>query len=254
MKTLLKFCSLAAALAVVMTAVPAVAGQFGVQPIKAYLSKDTSSVLISVENESDTELRAQITGFSWGESTDGKMQLTPTDDLIFFPTLITMGPHEARSIRVGLATSPVTSVEKTYRIFVEELPSLQSQLQPAKGAHLTVRTKVGIPIFLEPADGTLKAAIRQGSFANGKVSVAVANQGSLHVMVDKVTVVGKDASGHEVFTKAVRGWYVMPNQQRDFAVVVPKSDCTKAQSYDITADSDAGLLTTHVTRDRSACR
>ena len=255
MKTLLKFASIAlCAFALCAFSVPAYAGEFGVQPIKVYLSKDTSSVLLSVENESDTELRAQITGFAWGESSDGKMQLTATDDLIFFPTLITMGPHEVRSVRVGLATSAVTPVEKTYRVFVEELPSLQSQLAPAKGAHLTVRTKVGIPIFLEPADATVKAAMNEATFANGKVAVTVANQGSIHVMIDSLKVVAKDAAGHEIFNKSIRGWYVMPSQQRDFAIAIPKAACSKAASFEVTADSDAGLLTKSVPANQGACR
>ena len=135
MKTLLKSAvgAICALTLLCGLAVPASAGEFGVQPIKVYLSKDTTSVLLSVENEGDSDLRAQISGFAWGESANGKMELTPTDDLIFFPTLITMGPHETRSIRVGLATAPATTAEKTYRVFVEELPSLQSQLAPAKG-------------------------------------------------------------------------------------------------------------------------
>lgn len=254
MKTLLKILAFASTFAVVLAAAPVSAGQFGVQPIKVFLSKDTTSVLLSVENESDSPLRAQVTGFSWNETTNGKMELTPTDDLIYFPTLITMGPRETRSVRVGLATSAVTPVEKTYRVFIEELPSLDSQLAPTKGAHLTVRTKVGIPIFLEPANGTLKAVIGQGKLDAGKVDVAVTNQGSLHVMVDSVKVVAKDAAGHEVFDKAIRGWYVMPSQERDFAIAVPKAACSKAESYDVTADSDVGLLTTHVIGDPNACR
>ncbi len=253
MKTLLKILTITSTLAVAMTAMPVSAGEFGVQPIKVFLSKDTTSVLLSVENESDSALRAQVTGFTWSESANGKMELTPTDDLIYFPTLITMGPHEVRSVRVGLATSAVTAVEKTYRVFIEELPSLDSQLTPAKGAHLTVRTKVGIPIFLEPPNGTMKATIGQGKFDAGKLDVSVVNQGSLHIMVDSVKVIAKDSTGHEVYDKAVRGWYVMPSQERDFAIMIPKDACSKAQSYDVTADSDAGLLTTHVNGDRSAC-
>ncbi|MBV8639226.1 MAG: molecular chaperone [Candidatus Eremiobacteraeota bacterium] len=254
MKTLLKVLAFASAFAVAVTALPAAAGQFGVQPIKVFLSKDTTSVLLSVENESDSPLRAQITGFMWTESAGGKMDLTPTDDLVYFPTLITMGPHEVRSVRVGLATSPVTPVEKSYRVFIEELPTLESQLAPAKGAHLTVRTKVGIPIFLEPANGTMKAAIGQAKIESGKLDVAVTNQGSLHVMIDSVKVVAKDSAGHEVFNKSIRGWYVMPSEERDFAIAIPKAACSKADSYDVTADSDVGLLTTHVSGDQGACR
>ena len=92
------------------------------------------------------------------------------------------------------------------------------------------------------------------TFANGKVAVTVSNEGSIHVMIDSLKVVAKDAAGHEVFNKAIRGWYVMPSQQRDFAIAIPKAACTKASSFEVTADSDAGLLTRRVPADQGACR
>jgi fimbrial chaperone protein len=76
----------------------------------------------------------------------GEMLLTATDDLIFYPNLLAIEPGEERNIRVG-ANKSIVATEKSYRIFVEELPPAE------KSDHSGIRilTKMGIPVFIQPA-------------------------------------------------------------------------------------------------------
>ena len=99
----------------------AAAATFTVDPTQIFLSGRTGSVLLTLRNESTETLQFQLSVFAWAQSPSGEMQLEPTEDIVFFPTLLTLKPKETRRVRVGSAT-PQEVREKTYRIFVEELP------------------------------------------------------------------------------------------------------------------------------------
>jgi fimbrial chaperone protein len=59
--------------------------------------------------------RISVSVFAWGQGPSGEMQLEPTDDIVFFPTLLTLKPKETRRVRVGSATTQDVR-EKTYRM------------------------------------------------------------------------------------------------------------------------------------------
>jgi fimbrial chaperone protein len=99
-------------------------------------------------------LQFQLSVFAWAQSPSGEMQLEPTEDIVFFPTLLTLKPNETRRVRVGSATTQEVR-EKTYRIFVEELPPAGT----VAGSGVRVLTKMGIPIFVRP----VKKSLRQRS-------------------------------------------------------------------------------------------
>ena len=62
-----------------------------------------------------------------------RIELAPTQDVVFFPALLTLKPGEERRIRVGSTAAP-GSIEKTYRIFVEELPASGRDVGGLRGA------------------------------------------------------------------------------------------------------------------------
>ncbi len=123
------------------------AATFRVFPIRVDFDKQTKSALLTLSNESTEELRFQISAFVWGQNEAGEMQLTPTKDVTFYPPLLVLKPGQERKVRVGTAVPP-GAVEKTYRIFFEELPGLQTSQVPAGGAQVKIITKMGVPIFV----------------------------------------------------------------------------------------------------------
>ena len=83
----------------------AVAATFTVEPTQIVLSGRKSSVLLTLKNDSAEPLRFELSVFSWSQSPSGEMSLEPTDDIVFFPALLTIAPGESRHVRVGSATS-----------------------------------------------------------------------------------------------------------------------------------------------------
>jgi fimbrial chaperone protein len=101
------------------------AGTFQVNPIRITFSPKSSSALLTVRNDSTEKIRFQVGVFEWDQTPQGEMLLNSTDDLIFYPNLLAIDPGEERNIRVGTNKFIVAS-EKSYRIFVEELPPVEN--------------------------------------------------------------------------------------------------------------------------------
>ncbi len=226
-----------------LAGVPSVtlAADFSIQPIAVHLGKGNATQTLSILNRGIEPVRLQVTGFAWDQDAQGDTKLTATDDVIFFPQLVTVPAGERRAIRVGMAGATSVEKEKTYRVFVEELPSLQSQLAP-KGAVVNVRTKMGVPIFVDPSKPSPKGEVSVASVRGGHLQFAVANHGNAHFLTQRISVVGEGPNG-KVFETPVNGWYVLAGEQRAFDVALPK-ECGKAHSITINVQSDAGEFKT----------
>jgi len=220
---------LAVALAVAASlteATPARAATFSVNPTQIYLSGRTTSSLLTLRNDSGEMLRFQLTAFAWNQSAAGEIQLEATQDVVFFPALLALKPGEERRIRVGSTVAPGAS-EKTYRIFVEELPAAA---ETAAGSAVRVLTKMGIPIFVRPLKESSTAALTELGVRDGALHFALRNTGTVHFVPQAISLRGIATDGQPVFTQELAGWYVLSGGRRDFDVSLSPEDCGRAAS------------------------
>jgi fimbrial chaperone protein len=203
------------------------ASSFTVNPTRVYLSARTTSALMTLKNESPDALRMQIKAQRWAQAPDGEMRLSPTDDLIVFPALLTLQPGEERKIRVAPSTA-FGATEKTYRLYVEELPPASSE--KAEGASVRILTRLGIPVFLQPARPQAAALVRDVALADGKVTFQLANTGNSHYLPTAITVRGFTAAGLAVQDWPVNGWYVLAGTTRAFSVALDRPACERVRS------------------------
>jgi fimbrial chaperone protein len=227
----------AAAVLVLSFVSPARAATFSVDPIVVSLPRGDASASVAVTNQSQQKLRLQVSGFAWQQKPSGEIALSPTDDLVFFPPLLTLEPGETKRIRIGVSTAS-SAVEKSYRVFMEELPSLESVTQP-KAAAVVIRMKVGIPVFVSPNVAATKTGeVRDVAIAGNTLSFDVANTGNSHFSIQEVVLNGTSTSGASVYTQAVSGWYVLPGGTRHYSVTLPKGKCTQLHSLKIGVKAD----------------
>ena len=220
-----------------LLAVPATAATFSVDPNTVTLATSNASASIAVTNQSQDPLRLQLTGFAWHQSASGEMQLSAAQDLVFFPDLVTLKPGETRRIRVGV-TSPATPVEQSYRIFLQELPSLESVKNP-KSASIAIRVKVGVPIFLSPTvPAVQKGSVENASVRDGVLAFDVRNDGNVHFAISQAHVTARSASGGDAFSKDVTGWYVLPGETRHFALPIAKAACDELKTLTVQVDAN----------------
>lgn len=214
------------------------ASSFTVNPIKIVLGEKERSTLLSVQNQSTEALRFQISVSGWNQSPTGEMVLSATKDIVVYPSILTLGPGEQRKLRVG-ASVPSGATEKSYRIFVEELPPLQSAKKDGK-SEVRVLTKMGVPVFVEPQRPATRATIEGLALAGGKLAVEVKNGGNVHFMAGKIAVRALGAGGARVLDKELQGWYVLAGGSRRFEVDIPKDACGKIKSFTVEMPMESG--------------
>ena len=242
---------LSAGFAVVMlVSAPALATPVSVTPTTVALAPGNTSELVTLTNESDTAARFEISVSAWTESEDGKTELVPTNDLVFFPALLELPARGSKKIRLG-AEHLQGGVEKNYRLTIHELPqpvATPGQLQ------IQVLTNMTLPIFLAAPGAQPKMNI-EPSVGHGALTFTVSNPGSAHFLLQNVNVVGSGAGG-EAFNVAQKGWYVLAGGRRTFHVALG-SDACKASVAVIKTVTDtpvSGLSgDTHVSIPAGSC-
>ena len=211
------------------------AAGLNVSPVQLHLAPDASKALLTLRNDGDAEARFQVSAKAWDEDANTGMKLSDTDAIVFFPVMLALKPGETRTVRVGAAV-PFGPVEKTYRLFVEELPP---PARPQTKSEVRVLTRVGIPIFLAPVKVLQDRKLGTPSVGKGSASIDVENTGNVHFRVDSVKLEGYDKpGGAKVFERAVQGWYVLAGGHKKYQVEVPAADCARVKRLVFTVKTE----------------
>jgi fimbrial chaperone protein len=235
---------------VLCQAEPAWSSTFTVTPVRVIFSPATRSALLTLRNQSPEALRFQLSLFAWDQSPNGEMQLTPTEDLVFFPTLLTLAAGEMRHIRVGPAT-PFASTEKTYRLFVEELPPLATSDRTPAGVR--VLTRMGIPIFLQPTHVVQQGRLEGLAVRHGTLSFQVKNTGNVHLVEQRLRVRGFGPTEESLFEHQAAGWYVLAGGVRAHALELPKEACAKIRALAVEVHTEGATFQERVDVPPGAC-
>jgi fimbrial chaperone protein len=203
----------------------AVAGEFSVNPIRLELGASVKSGVISIKNEDKQKLSFQMDAKEWTQDATGKDQYADTNALIFFPKIMTVEPGEEGLIRIG-ARAAVVPAEKTYRVFIEELPGATKKLE-GSGAQINVLIRFGAPIFVTPLKPQDSLDIEAFSIAKGTVSLSAKNTGNRHQVVQGIELNGTDAGGKPVYALTLADRYLLTGTTKSYTTVIPADQCAK---------------------------
>jgi fimbrial chaperone protein len=226
----------AALLLLILAGAAAHAGGLNVSPIHVRLAPDSTKALLTLRNDGDEVIRYQVSANAWAQGPEGEMQLGPTSDIVFFPALFQLKPGEERSVRIGVAT-PFGLLEKSYRLFVEELPPAEKPAQPV--SQVRVLTRVGVPVFLAPTRAVEHRGIQELDLSHGRLRFKVVNDGTIHFREDAVRVRGVSAEGEELFAREKRGWYVLAGGSIAYAFELPPR-CERLAAVVVQVTTDKG--------------
>lgn len=223
---------------------------FSIDPLMVELNATTRNAVMTITNTSAKELRFEIKAFAWDQPrANAVIQLAPTSDLVVFPALVTLNPKSTQRVRVGTDV-PQGAIEKSYRLMIEELPSATT---PAEGTKVAVRTRIGVPVFLAPTKSVRSGRMETATVIKGVVSIPLTNTGSIHAMVDEVSVRGMAAPDQPVFEEALKGWYVLAGKTRTWTYTIQPAQCRLVKFLEIEASAHDKQLTQRVDLAAGAC-
>lgn len=225
------------------------AATFSVAPTQIFLAGKTTTALLTVKNDSSESVRFQLSAFSWQQSPVGEMQLAPTSDVVFFPALLTLGPHEERRIRIGSMVA-AAGQERTYRVFVEELPT---DTPSADRSAVRVLTRMGVPVFIRPAQQSASATLAGLRLEGGALRFNITNSGTVHFVPEKMMVRALSANGDAVLERELQSWYILAGGRRDFELTVPPSDCARVDRVTVDVTFNANALRESLQTPGGAC-
>lgn len=220
--------------AALIAAAPAAAGTFQISPTRLELPSKGSSAVVTLTNTDVEAVRLQAKVFAWSQSPSGEQELVAAPDLVVFPTLFTLAPGESRRVKVGITVGPQAR-ERTYRLFLEELPPPAS-----RGVGLRVLTRLSVPIFQAPLREVRAGAISRVAMVGGKLGIDVRNQGTVSVMLKSARAVATDAAGAVVWQGEASGWYLLAGGLRTFELEVPAEQAARVAAVEVEALTDQG--------------
>ncbi|MCT7951352.1 fimbria/pilus periplasmic chaperone [Ancylothrix sp. C2] len=219
---------------------PALAQSFSVLPIRVYLGGSAQSQELQITNESPNRQRFQLSVSAWEQNEQGEMQLSETQDVIAFPQLFEMAGGETRLLRVGTRVPPTTK-ERTYRVFIQQLPTPGTQGEtppPSQGVQLNLLVRVGIPIFVAPAQPIKDGKIDQLTVQKNKVSLVVSSTGNVHLLTSSIAIKGYDSAGKVMFQGDLGGGYILAGSRRNFQEELPQENCSAITSVGVEVQID----------------
>lgn len=228
---------------------PVAAASWRVIPILLDFDQKTRSGVITLYNEGENKVSLQIKSMAWSQDSTGKDQYQEDAELIFFPRLLTIEPGKSQVLRVGMQI-PATAVEKTYRLFIEEIPEARKADQ---GATIAIALRFGVPIYAAPLKSEARGEFGEAVLAKGAVTTVIKNSGNVHFRIQTVQLIGKDVSGAEVLRQKLDGWYLLSGVSRPYVFTLPAEACRKAATLELLADTDREDVATVIKVDPQAC-
>lgn len=206
-----------------------------VNPVRVHLSDEKRSELLEVSNSGTQAARFQITAYAWRQSADEDMILTPTNDLVFFPSLFSIAAGGSRLIRVA-STAMDARTEKAYRLIVEELPQ-----GAAPSGGVQVLTRMNLPVFVQTRGATAKPAL-DAQLQHRLLSVVLRNHGNTYFKGADVRIVARASDGRSLFEKSIPAWYLLAGARKSYELAMPPDVCEKLETVTIVLRTDEGTV------------
>lgn len=227
------------------------AADFSVNPIRLELGPAARSGVFSVRNDGKEKLSFQIEAMEWTQDASGADQYTETRDLIFFPKILGVEAGEEGIIRVG-AKNTMVPAEKTYRVFIQELPS-PSQAAKVEGPRVNLLLRFGAPVFVAPAKPTDSADLAAMTLNKGVLSLSVKNTGNRHHVIQGIHLKGADRQGHDVYELTLADRYLLTGTTKTFTATIPPEKCDRLAALALEFKTDKLVLNRKLDVTRAMC-
>lgn len=205
---------------------------FSLNPIRIFFDGSKKTDIITIKNESENPIALQLNAVAWTQDEVDNVY-SATEDILFFPKLIEINPQEEKIVRIGTKVSRGES-EKTYRLFIEEMPD-NSKLDTTA---VKILMKVGVPVFITPLNDMAAGSIEKIELGKGSLKLDIKNSGNMHFVIKSMKVEGRDGSGKEVFNTERAGGYLHHGKLKNFEFIIPEDVCRTLKTLKVHIETD----------------
>ncbi len=230
---------------------PSYAITLSIRPVKVFLDPASGTEKLYLENTSSDAVDLQVRAYAWSQDAAGKDVYAETSELVVFPKIFKVGAGEERMLRIGTKQKP-GAVERSYRIYLEEIPVAHRQTGPGPAIHML--TRVGIPVFLSPVKSAGKGKIEALALEKGRLAITVRNEGNRHWPISTVLVTGSTGSqADKGFTKEISGWYLLSGAARTYTADISRDACLAIKRITVEVKSETDSLKGGLDVDKAMC-
>lgn len=230
------------------------AGEFTVNPIRMELGGQAKTGAFVIRNDGKEKLSFQLRGMSWTQDGAGQDHYEDAADLVFFPRILVIDSEKEAIVRIGVRET-VVPVERTYRLFIEELPQPPSSAASApKGAALTVLIRFGAPIFVRPVHPQNKLEIDRFELSGGSVRLTVRNSGNQHQLVEGINLKGLGPRAESLYATTLADRYLLAGTVKQYTAAIPKATCETLASLVAEIKTDKAQASGQIQAGRPMCQ
>jgi fimbrial chaperone protein len=241
--------AVAALAALLARSPPARAAEVQVNPVLVELSTAAPSAIVVLRNVGKEAARFEVQVRAWSQNEAGEMELVATDDVVAYPLVVELAPGEQRNLRVGGATPP-GPVEKSYRLFIKELPAPP---RPGAGSGVRVLSRIGLPVFVAPQQAVERVAVEDLKVRDGKVTFTLRNAGTVRVRPSSVVVTASLHRAAAPLERELAAWYVLAGGARRYELDLPRESCARIREVGVAVALERGPLRAKVATPAGAC-
>ena len=190
-----------------------------------------ANATITLRNQENRPLNAQVRVFRWTQK-DGQEELSPTDDVVASPPIVSIAAKEDYIIRLQRTTGQEPVSEEAYRIVVDELPNPDRQ----RNGTVAVVLRYVVPAFFFPAEVTQPRLTWSLEHRNGHTYIVADNTGGKRLQLINLSI--KVGSKTIMVGKGLAG-YVLGHSTREWPLA---SRLSSLRTGTVVAMSDRGAL------------
>ena len=202
------------------------AGGISVMPLKVVFSPERAISAVTFTNTSRETLTIESEVLPWPADASDQTN----KDITVNPPISTLAPGEKITVRVGLVRRLPADVERTYRLYVTELPSLRSQDSEGVG----VRLRLGIQLFVTAADPKVAPLEWTAQRDGDALMLSARNRGNVHQRILQLTA----TQGATRFAAAQSSPYVLAGRSTAFRL--PGLAAASGQHLSLQVETDEG--------------
>lgn len=186
--------------------------KFHLNNLQIFLDGRNKSTLLRVTNMGRNPIEFKAKVYRWEQSLGGRDELIEEDqNVVVFPLLFSVDPEKEFNLRIG-ARQTLGSEEKTYRLILEELPSVTIR----EGNVVTILTTLSLPIFIQPSIVNKKVEFSDFKFNEKKISFRLFNVGNVHIPPSTIFIKGLNEDEGTVFETSVNSYYILARKDKSF--------------------------------------